>query len=358
MIALIFCGDLKYCPYITRYIERLENAKADYRVFFWNRGQFELDLSDRYLWYDKGSKLTSGKLRKLFDFLGFRRWLFRQLRRCRPDGIIALSTLTGVFLGRALYRRKGDYIFDIRDYSYEHIGPFFRIEKKVIKNSAFTAISSRGFTAFLPEHDYVIAHNFNRNDRSAPAFFRKTDGPIRFVWNGVVRYFEFQKPYLNALKNDPRFEIVFHGDGPQLDSFREYCRESGFTNAFFTGSYNNRDKEKLLRDADILNNCYGYVGRSGNEIKYAVSNRFYDGMLYHIPQLVEPQGFKSEWVNEAGIGVSFPADESLADKLYEYYHGLNPVAFDDICEKELRRVTAEDDSYMKKIDAFIAERMR
>ena len=32
MVALVFCGDLKYCPYITRYIERLEQNNVKYKV--------------------------------------------------------------------------------------------------------------------------------------------------------------------------------------------------------------------------------------------------------------------------------------------------------------------------------------
>jgi len=354
MIALVFCGDLKYCPYINRYIERLENAHLDYKVYFWNRSKFNMNLSDHYVYYDQASELTSGKFQKLLDFVKFRRWLIRQIKNNHHEKIVALSTLTGVFLGSFLYKkRKGSYIFDIRDYSYEHINPFFAIEKKVIENSTFTAISSGGFRSFLPEHDYVIAHNFNRNDIIDGAKFKKTEEKINFVWNGVVRYFEFQRYYLDALKNDPRFNIVFHGDGPELKLYKDYCAENGFANVSFTGSYNNADKALLLKDAHILNNCYGYTQNAGNKLKYAVSNRFYDGMIYHIPQLVEPDGFKPEWANESGIGVSFPPDKNFANKLYDYYKNIESESFDKACNRELERVIEDDDRYVEMIDIFI-----
>lgn len=351
MIALVFCGDLRYCPYINRYIERLEKAEVDYKIFFWNRSGFDLNLSDHYIYYDQGSDLSSGKIQKLLDFIRFKRWLIEQLKKNHCEKIIALSTLTGVFLGHFLYKK--DYIFDIRDYSYEHIAPFYWIEKKVIENSTFTAISSAGFKAFLPQHDYIIAHNFNRNDIVPGAMFRKSEGKINFVWNGVVRYFEFQKAYLNALKNDPRFNIVFHGDGPELDLYKQYCENNGFTNVIFTGTYSNKDKAILLEDAHILNNCYGYTYGAGNKLKYAVSNRFYDGIVHHIPQLVEPEGFKPSWANKSGLGVSFPPDKEFADRLYEYYIGIDEKLFDVICTRELQKVLADDDVYIKKIDEFI-----
>lgn len=355
MIALVFCGDLKYCPYKSRYVERLENAKVDYKVYFWNRGKFSLNLDSHYIYYDEGSDLNSGKVKKLLDFVRFRSWLIKQLKDNKHEKIIALSTLTGVFLGSFLYKKKDNYVFDIRDYSYEHIAPFYQIEKKVIENSAFTAISSAGFKAFLPDHEYVIAHNFNRKDIVEGTSFSKTDGPINFVWNGVVRYFEFQKTYLDALKNDPRFNIVFHGDGPELDLYKKYSAENGFQNLFFTGSYNNAEKAALLKNANILNNCYGYTQGAGNKLKYAVSNRFYDGLIYHIPQLVEPDGYKPEWANASKIGVSFAPDTTFADRLYNYYNQINAEQFDRACESELQRVIEEDDKYIKMIDEFIAK---
>lgn len=355
MIALVFCGDLKYCPYISRYVERLEAAKVDYKVYFWNRGKFSFNLDSHYIYYDEGSDLNSGKLKKLFDFVKFRNWLITQLKENHNEKIIALSTLTGVFLGSFLYKKKGCYVFDIRDYSYEHIAPFYHIEKKVIENSAFTAISSAGFKAFLPKHKYVIAHNFNRKDIVEGTRFTRADGPINFVWNGVVRYFEFQKAYLDALKNDPRFNIVFHGDGPELGVYKQYCSENGFRNIVFTGSYNNSEKVRLLKSANILNNCYGYTQGAGNKLKYAVSNRFYDGMIYHIPQLVEPDGYKPEWANASKIGVSFAPDATFADRLYNYYNQIDAEQFDQACERELRNVIEEDNKYISMIDAFIAK---
>lgn len=303
------------------------------------------------------SDLNKSKLKKAFDFLSFRRWLISQIKKDNPDGLIILSTLTGVILGRFLYARSTRYIFDIRDYSYEHIKPFYKIEKEVIENSEFTAISSKGFEEFLPKRNYVIAHNFNRNDIRKGENLQKTTGKINFVWNGVVRYFEFQRLYLDALKNDERFEIVFHGDGPELEKYKNYCRNQGFRNVIFTGSYDNSLKNELLREANILNNCYGYIESAGSKLKYAVSNRFYDGVIYHIPQLVEPEGFKTEWVNRTGIGLSLSVDDKFADKLFDYYKNLEESSFDLSCDQLLQEIIKDDDYYIERIDRFIVKIM-
>lgn len=351
MIILIFCGDIKYCPYLTRYTERLDEKKIEYEVLFWNRGRFEIDKPKNYYYYDMPSDESKGKVDKLFDFLRFRKWIKNHISSHPCDGIIALSTLTGILLGDVLKKFKNRYVFDIRDYSYENIALFRKIEKKVVYDSYFTAISSKGFEAFLPEHDYVIAHNFNRNEMIECPNFIKREVPIKLVWNGTVRFFDYQKNYLDALKNDPRFMMVYHGMGTDLNKYQQYCTENNIKNVIFTGAYDNKDKFKLLKDAAILNNCYG--GRDGDQLRYAVSNRYYDGLIYHIPQLVETEGYKASITEKDKVGIALDASESLADQLYEYYMNIDKEEFDKNCNNALKLIVEEDNMYIKKIDEFI-----
>lgn len=354
MIALIFCGDLKYCPYLSRYTERLEKASAPYRVLFWNRGNFTLNLPENYMYYDSPSDESLGKVQKLRDFFGFRKWVITQLKECKPDRLILLSTLTGVLLFDKIKKYQKNYIFDIRDYSYENLSVFRKIEKKIIDGSFFTAISSKGFKAFLPEHDYVIAHNFNRNEMiDCPKFIRQTK-PLKLVWNGTVRFFDFQRQYIDALKNDDRFQLVYHGSGTDLEKYKKYCADNDIRNVVFTGPYNNRDKYKLLKDAAILNNCYG--GRDGDQLRFAISNRYYDGLLYHIPQLVETGGYKADVTTKSGVGISLDAGSNFADELYEYYQTISANDFDLACSTALEEVIEEDNIYIEKIDEFITKR--
>lgn len=351
MISLVFCGDLKYCPYIKRYTERLDEKKEQYEVLFWNRGNFKLNLPDNFYWYDSPSSEDLSKGKKLLDFFGFKRWVENHIKSHKTNGLILLSTLTAILLYDKLGQYKYKYIFDIRDYSYENIGIFRMLEKKAITNSFFTAISSKGFVSFLPQHHYVIAHNFNRNEMvSSPKFIRQAE-PLKLVWNGTVRFFDFQKLYLDVLKNDQRFIMVYHGSGTDLQKYKDYCEKNGIKNVLFTGPYDNRDKEKLLSGAAILNNCYG--GRDGDQLRFAISNRFYDGLLYHIPQLVEIEGYKAGVVADSGVGIALEAEADFADNLYNYYTQIDADNFDDSCNSALVRVLSEDDEYIRQIDRFI-----
>lgn len=352
MISIIFCGDIRYCPYLSRYADRLNKARAEYEVLFWNRGALELDVEANYKYYDSPSAEDLGKVRKLFDFWGFRRWVKKQLSRSKPDGIIFLSTLSGVLLWDVAKKYKKKYVFDIRDHSFENIGAFLKTETRIIADSFFTAISSKGFRAFLPDYDYVIAHNFNRNDMVEQFKFVKQKEPYQIVWNGTVRFFDYQKRYLDLFKNDPRFLLVYHGTGTDLEKYKAYCHENGINNVRFTGAYDNRNKKKLVQDAAFLNNCYG--GREGDELKYAISNRFYDGLVYHIPQIVEDGGYKAGETKRLGVGLGVEPDKDLPEKLYRYYNALAVDVFDEACRNALKEIIAEDDHFIQKIDEFIS----
>ncbi|MBO5371022.1 MAG: hypothetical protein J6B23_10160, partial [Clostridia bacterium] len=293
-----------------------------------------------------------------FDFWGFRKWVKKQVKTRKYDKFIILSTLDGIIISDVLKKYKGRYIFDIRDYSYENIPLFYKLEKNIIDRSAFTAISSLGFKAFLPDSDkYILAHNFNPQEaKNVTAQFRfNKEKPLNIVWNGTMRFFEHQKFIINALKNDERFRLIYHGAGPELEKYKEFCKNENVENIVFTGAYDNKDKAKLLADADVLNNSYGY-GRynvAEKELKYAVPNRYYDGMIYHIPQFVEINGHKCDIAESNGVGKGIAFDENFADNLYNYYCSIDAGSFDRACSATLNMVIDEDDLYIRKITEFI-----
>lgn len=353
MICIIFCGDIRFCPYLSRYTDRLESANSEYEVLFWNRAGLNLRLPTNYKYYDISSAESLGEVKKLIDFLGFRKWVKKKLKFSDPSGVIFLSTLSAVLLWDITLQYKKKYIFDIRDYSYEHIKIFNKLEYNIIKNSYFTAISSKGFKSFLPKYDYVIAHNFNRNNITHPFRMKKGNKPYKIVWNGTIRFFDYQRQYLDIFKNDMRFVLIYHGVGTDLEKYKKYCAANKINNIFFTGEYDNKEKENLLSDADILNNCYG--GRNGDQLRYAISNRFYDGLIYHIPQIVEDNGFKANETSRLQVGFPVKPTRELPDRLAAYYEGLDVQSFNEHCDSAIRTILLEDDVYITKIDDFIRD---
>lgn len=356
MIGIIFIGDLKYCPYLKKYIDILEESNKKYEVLFWNRENKELVIPPNYIPFNLSSKLNRHPMEKITDFLKWRNWIKKRLKEKKYDKLILLSTLSGVFIANELIRKyKNRYIFDIRDYSYEHNWIFYNIEKIVIKNSKFTCISSEGFKNFLPkEFNYITTHNFNKVEMKYRKMLKKKEygEPLNLVWNGAVRYYDHQKEIIARLKNNPRFNIIYHGSGPHLDQFKKFCEDNKIKNVTFTGEYNNEDKAKLLEDADILNNSYKI--KNMNKVKYAISNKYYDGMIFGIPQIVETETFKSKKISKKYLGIDLDImDEKFGEKLYEYYFSINVEKFNQACDQELKKVLEEDKMYSQSIIEFI-----
>lgn len=352
MLALIFIGDLLYCPYIRKYEEILQQEKVDYEVLYWNRSGFETE-NNRYIGYQMPSKLKKSKISKLFDFLKYRNWLVKRIQNKSYDRLILLSSLTGVMLlPQLLSKYKNNYIFDIRDYSYEKNVLFYYAEKIVIDNSRFTTLSSKGFNSFLPKSSkYIYTHNMDLNDMKQTYSMRKNNsGRLRFVWMGSVRYLEHQKHIIDKLDADGRFDIIFHGIGPELDMFKKCAEEHGWKNVVFTGKYSEEDKTELLMDADILNNSY--LIKMGT--KYAVSNKFYDGLIFKVPQLVEKDSYKENIIGKTNIGIALHIqDVDFAEKLFQYYQNIDVSAFNEECDSLLQQYKTEEENCIEKIRKYV-----
>lgn len=356
MIGIIFISDIKYCPYLDKYTQILNSQNQEFEVLFWHREKSDRYYPSNFISYNYESEKNRLPIYKSFDFLRYRNWLIKEIRQKKYKKVIILSTLSGMIISGILLKEfKNKYILDIRDYSYEKNPLFFNIEKKVIENSYFTCISSSGFKEFLPkDKPYITVHNFNKNEIEHKKVFRKKDKgeTLKLVFIGGVRYFEHQKKIIDKLKNDERFEMVYHGSGTELDSFIEYCKETHVNNIVFTGEYDNKNKHELLENADILNNSY--KTKKFIEVKYAISNKYYDGLIYGIPQLIETKTYKQKKVEDLNIGLGIDEnDHDFSDKLHNFYFSINENNFNLSCDKELNKIIEEDHSYSQEIIDFI-----
>ena len=248
-----------------------------------------------------------------------------------------LDTLSGFLISSEL--KRGKYIYEIRDYSYEKFLIYRYIEKKLIAKSYTTFISSPGFKAFLPSEDYMIFHNIAHSDQedflSEDRNHRESD-VIILVWAGTIRYYETQLK-IRQLKNDERFRIYYHGDGYDLKRLNDICRKEKIKNVFFTGRYDESEKIDLMRKADMILNAYDID--IGEEVRYALSNRFYDALMLGLPQIVEKDSYKCKIVRKYDLGIVM--DDNLkkniiesADRFRDAKFRIKCRRFYDLCRKE------------------------
>lgn len=354
MVGIIFIGDLKYCPYLKRYEKILQELNEPYEFLFWNRsGDYSEQLPENYIPFKKPSVLLQNKFTKAKDYYCYRRWLKKKIKERKYRMLILLSTLSGILITDVvLTRYQKNYIFDIRDYSYEHNALFYKVEKNLLKKSRLNVISSEGFRKFLPkEEEYVIVNNITLPDKLEHKFSKKEYGStLNLVWNGALRFFDQQKHIIEKLSNDSRFQLLYYGAGAEMELYRSYLEKNPADNVELKGVYKSSETEKILKNADIINNSYFvHVGT-----KYLMPNRFYDGIMYHVPQLVETNTYKCDQVIKRGLGMALDVqDEAFVDKLYNSYFEIDDNLFNESCEQTLMEVLKEEEYFEECVKASI-----
>lgn len=355
MIGIVFILDLEYAPYINRYTEIIEKTGKEYEIITWSR--IKDSENYRVISYKKRANLGDGKFKKLFDFLNYSRFLKKTIKTKKYEKLIVLTTISGFLIFNLLLGKyKERFVFDIRDYSYEKIKPYKFIEALIIKRSFFTVISSEGFLRFLPKSNkYVICHNIlpkeieNANVEQLQ-YYGRPNNKIIISFIGAVRHFELNKRMIDIFINDERFELRFHGNGRAYEAIKEYVKMANASNVKVTGKYDRSDKNELMKGVTLIN---GYYSEKEIANTTAISNKYYDSMIYHIPFWGNPLCYVGQLAVKKGIGINAFLNETIKDKIIEQIDKLDYSELSLNCEKELEKVLDEDREFERKITEFI-----
>lgn len=355
MIGVIYIQDINNCPFLSKYIRTLDESGVEYKIIYWNRkvesGTSGFVKKGNAVEYRDAQDLTLSKLKKIRGFLKFRHFIKQEIRGC--DKLVLLTTMSAVILFDNLWLYKGKYIFDYRDPSMEGNMLFSFLMRLIVNWSYFTCISSTAFKTILTKHDYLIAHNFRYEDLEMAKQMKTRfheDNKIKLVYLGAIREYNHIRKQINLFANDDRFELYYYGTGNDSDLLEDYCNKHTFTNIHLMGPYNNDEKIKILKTADIINNHYpadcGYPLRSTNKI--------YDAIIYKIPLLSNINGIDARNSMSYGFGIGLALDSDKdKDNLYTWYMSLNKDELDHSCSAYLEEVLKDDNIYIEKIKSFI-----
>ena len=105
----------------------------------------------------------------------------------------------------------------------------------------------------------------------------------------------------------------------------------------------------LYKNSTIINNYYSndYVN------KYAISNKFYDALIYNIPIWGNPNVFLGEIIKQYGLGYGLSLDSNIKEKLILEYEKFDYNAFRISCRKLLMEVKKEEEFFETKIREFL-----
>lgn len=349
-MKLLIAGFTKiaYMPYLNFYLEAIDETATEIHVVTWRRDS-EKDITlknDKIVMHEfaQNQKDEVAKLSKVGNFFKYRVFVTRLLEKERFDRIIVLHTLPAVLIADKLtHKYKGRFILDYRDYTYEDYAPFKRAIGKLVNASYATFVSSDAFRMALPKTDRVYtSHNLlvdslsYRDVRSAQS---REHSPIRIAFWGFIRHERINEEIIRKLGGDKRYELHYYGREQQTAcNLKELVEKNGYTNIFFHGAYLPQERYGFAEKTDLLHNMY----ENDPGMQKAMANKYYDGIVFRIPQLCTEGSYMGDRVSKENVGIAIdPYEDDFAARIEEYYDHLDWKAFDTACDTSVEQVVAE-----------------
>ena len=351
---------VKFMPYMNFYLDNINKNENEVHILYWNRDLQSEDLTKyenctfhEFACYQEDDV---SKFAKIVPFAKYRKFAKKVINSENFDFIFVLHSIPGVLVADILKKRyKNKYVLDYRDYTYESLPPFKNIVAEITENSYATFVSSDAFRKFLPqncEEKIYTSHNILKESlehREDKELYGEKSDKIRVVSWGFIRYEEVNSEIIKKLANDQRFELHYYGREQQIAAnLKALTSEIGAKNIFFHGEYQPEDRYDFVRKTDILHNIY-----YDNNAMFAISNKYYDGIIFKIPQICMQGAFMATKAEEGKVGMAAnPFEDDFAEKLYSYYTSTEKQEFYENCDRELERVIKEYDKGIEVIQSI------
>ena len=225
----------------------------------------------------------------------------------------------------------------------------------MVKASYATFVSSDAFRDALPKLDKVYtSHNLlidSLAHRDAHPARLQSRLPIRVAFWGFIRHEKINEEIISKLGEDTRFELHYYGREQQTAwNLKALVEKKQFSNIHFHGTYLPEERYAFAAQTDLIHNMYeNDVGT-----QKAMGNKYYDGIIFRIPQVCNIGSYMGTRVAEEGIGIILdPFEQLFSEHLYEYYSSIAWDSFIENCDLALKRVVDEYASGKQIIRYFI-----
>ncbi len=351
MIGIIGFANFRIMQYLYKYTYILDRKGVEYDVIYWNRelDNENIDFNGNCIPFDYYTNSHQPFWKKISGFISYTKFILKTIKKNKYDKLIILTTQVAVPLFVPLMRKyKNKFIYDYRDITKEHFNFYKKMVKKLISSSFFTAISSPGFKNIIGESSkFVLSHNCSNLEVGEINHKQKKQINISF-W-GIVRNAEYNKKICDALGNDERFNLIYHGEGV-YEILQNYCKEQGYQNITFTGKYDRVMISTFAEETDIIHCAYP----NDRTMFLAMPVKAYDTVKYAKPIMVTDGSFLSKYIAPYGFSIPIGIDNSnLADYIYESYNLLNAEKLNQGFMDFHNKVKNDDILFEEKLTDFI-----
>lgn len=360
-ILILGFAKIKYMPYLNLYLDNIDTNKNEVHVLYWNRDlQFEdIPQVKNVIWHefkcyqeDEVSPIT-----KIGSFIKFRKFTKSVVRKEKFDFVIALTSVLAVLVSDLLIGKyKNRFFFDYRDVTYERLPLYKILLWTIVKNSRKTFISSNAFRGYFPQSQQekiYLTCNFlpdSLDHREDKELYGIKSDKIRIAFWGVIRNEEINRKIIERVSNDERFELHYYGrEQGTAKKLKSYAEKICAENVFFHGEYAPEERYAFVKNTDIIHNIY-----DDNKMMLAMGNKFYDGLIFRIPQICTEGSFMGKTAEKFGVGKAVnPNEVDFTTSVFDYFKALDEKCFFDNCNNALDQVLEDNKKSINYIKATL-----
>lgn len=353
-ICILSSANIKHMTLVSLYTDILKEKNIPFDIIYMDKyGEEEYFEANNIYRYKNIINQQDSKIKKVFNYMKFINFAKSIIEKNNYNFIIVWNEITAIMFFRYLSKSyKSRYCLNYRDYLYQDIPIISYLNKKVIKSSSFTTISSDGYKKFLPKHDYIHIHSLNEKilyNIEPRTSLCNLDEKIKITFIGNVRFINENKKLVDIFKNDSRFELHFYGTNS--DIIKTYCEENRVNNAVFKGAFPVDDTVKYIEKTDIVNNLYGNRDKF---LDYALSIKLYYAVYYRTPILVNESTYMAEIIRKYNIGyVVSKMNKGLPEDIYKWYKQIDFNEFENNCKKFMNEIKIKNKRFNEKIEKYI-----
>lgn len=341
----------------------LSFAKAGYdcEVYGYDRDKYNCNS------LPSGIKVTVlGELNDGADYLRKLKTFGRDVKRIveehKRDSPVYYSF--GIISTLFFFLKRQQYIYEISDIQYGYPrfsrvkGLLKAIDKKIIKKSIVTVMTSEGFREFfnLNLNNIIVQPN-----KLHPSFVTAKRKPLQLEENsslvfgfvGAIRYDTIMRFAEVIGSHFPQHEFHFYGQAS--DRRMEECVRltNTYSNVKYFGAFRNpEDLADIYEKVNVVVACY--TPTSLNE-RLAEPNKFYESIFFCKPIIVSRGIFLSRQVEKYGCG--FCIDATEVQNIIVFLKGMKVREINKISQHELQvdaqRLVDDPKELLDKLRTFL-----
>lgn len=351
-VALVIPGSIWYAPYVRNYTRIFDEINVEYSIISWNREGDDKPEGFQYNILCENGHWSAG----FSAYKGYIKFVKKTIKENGFNRIVVFGPQMTCLLSTYLLANfRNRYIIDYRDLSIEQKFGFKQLFSFMLRFSCANVISSPGFKRCLPKRNYYLSHNFD--ERAVREALAKKDASTTFHANGeidvltigAIRDYSSNIEVVKALINKNGFNLRFVGKGPgTVEYLQEYCEKNDAKNVSFVGFYEKPEEAGFVKSSTFMNIFYPRIITHDT----ALSNRFYNSLIYHRPMLVTKDTCQGDYAEKYKVGVAVKDCNCLTDNLTDFLK-QDYSAYCKRCDDLLVAFLNDQDEFVEVVKNFV-----